>query len=201
MGRLGPADFGVAHGGRGVAVDAAEIALPVDEGQPHGEFLGEAHQRVIDRLVAMRVVFADDVADHAGGFAVGLVPVVAVLMHRKEDAPVHRLQPVAHIGKRAAHDHAHRVIEVGPLQLRFDGDGGDIAARRCASGLSSPAIGFVFAQTNFRILCPMELALAGRFEQHSRARLFRLKSSRNKPVQRGPMGSKRRISDNTRSIS
>jgi hypothetical protein len=35
---------------------------------------------------------------------------------------VHRLQAVAHVGDRAAHDHAHRVIEVGSPHLVLDAD-------------------------------------------------------------------------------
>ncbi len=49
------------------------------------------------------------------------------LVHRKRRTPVHGLEAVAHIGKRAAHDHAHRVIEVGPLHFVGDGDGSDVA--------------------------------------------------------------------------
>src|SRR3546814_3860601 len=40
----------------------------------------------------------------------------------RSDAAVHRLQPVAHIGQRAADDHAHRVIEVAGLHLVDDVD-------------------------------------------------------------------------------
>ncbi len=65
---LGHARFGVAHGGRVIAVDIAEIALPVDQRVAHREILRQAHQRVVDRLVAMRVELADDVADDAGAF-------------------------------------------------------------------------------------------------------------------------------------
>ena len=62
------AAFGVAHGGGAIAVDIAEIALAVDQRIAHGEFLRETHQRVVDRLVAMRMIFADDVAHHARAF-------------------------------------------------------------------------------------------------------------------------------------
>jgi hypothetical protein len=135
MRHLGHAGLGVAHGRRGIAVDRAEIALPVDQRQPEGEFLRHAHQRVIDRLVAMRVILADDVAHDAGGLAVRLVPVIAVLVHREQDAPVHGLQPVADVGKGAAHDHAHGVIEVALAHLLLDGDHrnfGRIGGRHCA---------------------------------------------------------------------
>ena len=70
---LGQARLGVAIGGGVIAVDIAEIALPVDQRVALREILREAHQRVVDRLVAMRVVLADDVADDAGAFLERLV--------------------------------------------------------------------------------------------------------------------------------
>ena len=70
---LGHARFGVAVGGGVIAVDVAEIALPVDQRIARGEILREAHQRVVDRLVAMRVILAHHVADDLGGFLEGRV--------------------------------------------------------------------------------------------------------------------------------
>ena len=118
----GQPHLGVAHRRRVIAVDRAEIALPVDQRHPHGEGLRHAHHGVVDRGVAVRVVFAHDVADDAGGFAIGLVGRVAGLVHAEQDAPVHRLQPVARVRQRARHDHAHRVIEVGAAHLLFERD-------------------------------------------------------------------------------
>ncbi len=122
MADLASRDFRIAVGRRRIAVDRAEIALPVDQRQPERKILRHAHQRVIDRQIAMRMIFAHDIADDARRFLVRLVGRKAVLIHRVEDAPVHRLQAVAHIGQSAAHDHAHRVIEVAFLHLIFDGD-------------------------------------------------------------------------------
>ena len=65
---LGEARLGVAHGGGVIAVDIAEIALPVDQRIALREILREPHQRVIDRLVAVRMELADHVADHARAF-------------------------------------------------------------------------------------------------------------------------------------
>ena len=42
---------------------------------------------------------------------------------------MHGLQAVAHVGQRAAHDHAHGVIEVGALHLVVDGNQLDVAGR------------------------------------------------------------------------
>ncbi len=114
------AHFGVAHRRRRIAVHGTEIALSVDQQIAHGEFLRHAHDGVVHRCIAVRMVFADDIADHARGFLVGLVPVVAQFAHGVQHAPVHGLQAVADVGQSAADDHAHRVIQVGFAHLVFE---------------------------------------------------------------------------------
>jgi len=119
-------DLGVALGRGRIAVDRAEIALPVDQRQAHRKILRHAHQRVVDRAIAVRVILTHHVADDPRRLDVFLVGRVALLVHRIKDAPVHRLEPVAHVGKCARHDHAHGVIEVRPLHFFNDRHGADI---------------------------------------------------------------------------
>ena len=126
MGDFGHANFRVAHRRGGIAVDGTEVALAVDEGVTHGERLRHAHNGVVHRRVAVGVVLADHVADHAGGFFVGLVPVVVELVHGEQHAPVHGLEAVADIGQGAAHNDAHGVVEIGLLELVLNGDGSDL---------------------------------------------------------------------------
>jgi hypothetical protein len=116
------ADFRVAHRGGIVAVDRTEVALAIHQHVAQAEILRHAHDGVVDRGVAVRVVLADHVADDAGGLLVGLVPVVGQLVHGEQHAPMHRLQPVAHVRQRPALDHAHGVIEVGVAHLLFEAD-------------------------------------------------------------------------------
>ena len=130
--RAREAHLGVAHRRRRIAVHRAEVALAVDQRQAHGEILGHAHHGVVNRGVAVRVVLAHHVADHAGRLARRLVGRVAGLVHGEQDAPVDRLQPVAHVGQCAGDDHAHRVVEVGAFHLLLDGDGRYVKlGRRC----------------------------------------------------------------------
>ena len=119
------ARLGVTHRRGGVAVDRTEVALPVDQQVAQRERLRHAHQRVVHRLVAVRMVLADDVADDARGLVVRAVGVRAELVHREQHAAVHRLQAVADVGKRAPHDHAHGVIEVAAAHLVFEVDRDD----------------------------------------------------------------------------
>ena len=113
---LGEAGFRVAVGGRVVAVDVAEVALAVDQRVAHREILGEAGQRVVDRLVAVRVVVAHRLADDLGALAVAAGRVEAQLAHGIENAPMHGLEAVAHVGQRPVHDGGERVGQVALFQ-------------------------------------------------------------------------------------
>ena len=104
--------LGVAVGGGVIAVDIAEIALAVDQRIAKREILGEADHRVVDRLVAVRMIFADHVADDAGRFLVGAGRIEPQQPHRPQQAAVDRLQPVADIGQRPRGDRRQRIDEV-----------------------------------------------------------------------------------------
>ena len=110
----------VAVGRCPVAVDRAEVALPVDQRVAQRELLHHPHERLVGRRIAVRMVFAEHVADDARAFHVGPVPDRVRLVHREQHAAVDGLQPVAHVRQRAADDHAHRVIEIGMPHLGFE---------------------------------------------------------------------------------
>ena len=124
---FGETGFRIALGGGRIAVDRAEIALAVDERHAHREVLREAHEGVVDREVAVRMVFAHHLADDARRLDVLLVPVEPKLIHRKENAAMHGLQAVAYVGQRAADDDAHRVVEIRALHLVRDVDRANVA--------------------------------------------------------------------------
>ena len=65
---FGEPRLGVAVGGGVIAVDVAEIALAVDQRIARGKILREPHQRIVDRLVAVRMEIAHHVADDLGRF-------------------------------------------------------------------------------------------------------------------------------------
>ena len=132
--------FGVARGRRRIAVDRAEVALAVDERRAHREVLRHAHQRVVDREIAVRMVLAHRLADGARRLVVGPVGSEIELAHRVEDAPMHRLQAVANVGQRAADDHAHRVIEIAAFHFVEDRDGLDVG-RPAGSGPFVKSVG------------------------------------------------------------
>ena len=119
--------LGVPRGGRAVVAGRAEVALAERERVAQAPRLHEAHERVVDRRVAVRVELAHDVADDARALRERLVGAVAAVVHRVDHAAVHGLEAVAHVGQRTAHDDAHRVVEVRPLHLELQVDLVDLA--------------------------------------------------------------------------
>jgi len=121
-GDIGHAGFGVSIGSRTVAIDVAEVPLPVDDGITLREILGETDQRIVDRLVAVRVELTDDVTDDTGAFLEGRVWANAHLAHRVDNAAMDRLQAVANVGQRAVHDGRQRVGEITLFERRLQVD-------------------------------------------------------------------------------
>ncbi len=120
---FGQSRFGVPHGRRWIAVHGAEVPLAVDQGIAHVEVLRQANQRGIDDRFTVRVVIAGSVAADLGAFAVAAIGGQAEVVHGHEDAPLHGLQAVAHVGKRARDDHAHCIVEIRLAHFRFDING------------------------------------------------------------------------------
>ena len=110
----------VPHGGWWIVVDRAEVALPVDERVAQRERLRQANERVVDRGVAVRVMVAHHIADDVRRLDVRPARAVSVRPHRVEDAPVHRLQSVAHVRQGARDDHAHRIVEEARAHLLLE---------------------------------------------------------------------------------
>ena len=69
------------------------------------------------------MVFTDDVAHDARAFLEARAGVEPELAHGEEHAPVHGLEPVAHVGQRAVHDGGKGVSQVALFQrvLQLDG--------------------------------------------------------------------------------
>ena len=112
--------LGVTMGGGRQAGDGAEIALRMHQAIAHVPVLGHAHQRRIDRLIAVRMVALHRLADDAGALAGRAGRAEAEVVHGHEDAPLRRFEAVAHVGQGPTDDDAHGVGEVAVLQLVGD---------------------------------------------------------------------------------
>ena len=94
--------LGVTHGGRAVAVPAAEVSLAVDQRIALRKTLRHAHQRVICGLVAVRVEPTQHIADHARALhrlgAARARKTKAHARHGIQNAALHRFLAIAHVG-------------------------------------------------------------------------------------------------------
>src|SRR5215212_566717 len=115
------ARLGVAHSGRRIAVHAPEVPLAVHQRVAHREVLRQPGERVVDRRVAVRVVFTDDLADDCCALAVRPVRLKAEVVHSVEHASGDRLEAVPDVRQGARDDNAHRVGEERDLYLVFYG--------------------------------------------------------------------------------
>src|SRR5271165_3225539 len=128
LGDLRHAALGVPVRRRWIAIHRTEVALPIHQRITQVPRLGQAHQRVVDRGVAMRVILLQALADHTGALHVLAVVQHAHVVHGVQNAAMHRLQSVADIGQRAPDDDRHRVVEIRTPHLVFDVDGLYVAA-------------------------------------------------------------------------
>ena len=108
--------LGVAHGRGVVAVERSEVARAVDERIAQRKRLRHADECFVERRVTVRMVVAHHVADDLRALAVLGVGRQVLLPHRVEDAALHRLEPVAHVGQRARGDDRQRVVQVPRLR-------------------------------------------------------------------------------------
>ena len=139
--------LGIAHRRRRIAVERAEVARAVDQRIAQRERLRHADQRLVEGRVAVRVVAAHHVADHLGALAVLGVGGEVLLPHREQDAALHRLEAVAHVGQRARGDHRERVVQVAALRGVVQRHRAAAVARHCrcrtrhrpAAGAAGPA--------------------------------------------------------------
>ena len=117
-GKRRQARLGVAVGGGRVAVERSEVAVPIHQPVAQRKILCHAHHGVVAGGIAVWVILADDRAHDGCTLAKARVGVqVQIVVHGKEDSPLHRLEPIAHIRQRARRDHADRVVEIAALRL------------------------------------------------------------------------------------
>ena len=107
-----------------------KLPEPSTSGYAQRERLRHADERLVDRGVAVRVVAAHHVADDLGALAVLGVGGQVLLPHRVEDAALHRLEAVAHVGQRARGDDRQRVVQVAALRRFVQRNGVGRSARR-----------------------------------------------------------------------
>ncbi|GBD11880.1 hypothetical protein HRbin23_01560 [bacterium HR23] len=121
----GEAGLGIAHGSGGVVVNGAEVALAIHQGVAQGEILGHAHHRLVDRGIAVGMIFPQHLPHDTGRLLIGGAGAQAQLVHGVEDASLHGLEAVPHIGQGPCHDNRHGVVQVRGAQFLLNAHGGE----------------------------------------------------------------------------
>ena len=112
LGHDGHPRLGIARGRRVVAVDIAEVPLPIDQRVADVEILRQTRHRIVDRGIAVRVIVTHHVARNLGRLAESTGRAESQFPHGIQDSPVYRLQPVARIGQSPVHDGGQRIGQV-----------------------------------------------------------------------------------------
>jgi len=122
------ADLGTGSGA--IAIPAAKIALTINQRVTQGKVLRHAHQCIVGGLVAMRMVFTQNIAHHTGRFhGLGIVA-QAHFIHGIQNSPLDRFLTIRTLGQRPALHHRNGVIKVGAFSVQAKGDRFRIVARR-----------------------------------------------------------------------
>src|SRR3546814_10797868 len=79
----------------------------------------------------MRVIFADDIADHPRAFLVSAGWVQLQEPHRPEQAAVHRLQPVAQVRQRPRCNRRKRINKIAFRKRCIEGSLNNLVERIC----------------------------------------------------------------------
>src|SRR5271156_5150892 len=106
------------------------------------------------------MVLAHNVADDAGALARGFVGLESHLLHGVENAAMDGLESVADIGKGAADDDRHGIVEIRLAHLVFNVDGLNVesagtafaAAGRWSQGEFGVLIVWHFLASSFQLL-------------------------------------------------
>ena len=146
--------LGVSHGRGLVVALRTEVALPRDEGVAHRPRLSQAHEGVVDRRVAVRVVQTHNLTDDARALVPAAVGAITAVPHGIEHATVHGLEAVAHVGQRTPDDHAHGVVKVRFLDFLFEVRRIDAAMAACLQLVVQGFYRSFFVCHSFFLRCP-----------------------------------------------
>ena len=69
------------------------------------------------------MIIAGSIAANLRAFAIAAIGSESQIVHGHQDAALHRLESVAHVGQRARDDHAHGIVEIRLAHFYFDIDG------------------------------------------------------------------------------
>ena len=81
MGNFAHAYFGITHRCSVITIDRAKVALAIYEGVPQGKRLRHSYDCVVNRRVAVGMVFTNHVTDYTRRLFIRFVPIVVEFVH------------------------------------------------------------------------------------------------------------------------
>ena len=121
-GCVGQTRFGIAHRRWRISIDATEVPLPIHQHVAHRKVLCHARHCLVYSSVTMRVILTQHLTNDSSRFLVGRIRPDAHVVHRVENAPLHRFHPISCVWQRPRNDYTHRVIQIRRLHLFVDVD-------------------------------------------------------------------------------
>ena len=118
--KFGKTCFGITHSSCTIAVDWAEVTLPVNQRITHCPRLRQTHQRTINRTVAMRVILTHYLTYDTRRFLRRLIARITQLVHSEQHTAMHRLKTITHIRKRTRHNYTHWIVNIRGSHLLFN---------------------------------------------------------------------------------
>ena len=112
VGNFAQAGFGVTVSRGGIAVHGAEVAVAVHQQIPHGKVLRKTHHGVVNRRVAVGMVFAQHVTDAGGRLFEGLVGGQAAFVHGVQNPAVNGLQSVPDVRQCPPDNDGHGIFNI-----------------------------------------------------------------------------------------
>src|SRR6185436_15526771 len=109
--------FRISHGSRTITILATKITLTIYQQVTHAPILGHTHHGIINRFVAVWVIFTKHLSYDTSGFLMRPVKIVTQFVHRKQNTAVNGLKTVSYIGQCATYYYRHRIIDIGGLHL------------------------------------------------------------------------------------
>ena len=137
--------LGVTRGRGTVITGRTEVPLTERQRVAHRPVLHQAHERVVNRRVTVRVILTHHITDNTGTLRERLVGAVTAVVHAVDHTTVHRLETVTNLGQGATNDDAHRVVKVRTLHLQLQVNAYNMTARiRIHDGLVGLSRGVLF---------------------------------------------------------
>ena len=93
----GQTRLGVSHSSGRVIIHRPKVPVAINQRGTHGKVLGHPHEGIVNRLVAVGVIFTQHFPDDAGAFFKGSIVSQAQFMHRVENTTVNGFESIAGI--------------------------------------------------------------------------------------------------------